>query len=322
MEQFNNELTVFTGNGNPELAKRICDYLGISIGDASVRRFPDGEINLKIDQDVRGRDVFIVQPTCPPVNENLMELLVMTDAARRSSARRITAVIPYYGYARKDRKEEGRVPITAKLVANMITVAGVDRVLAVDLHATQIQGFFDIPLDHLFSIPVLAEYFKEMNLPDLVICTPDVGGIRMARAFAGTLKAGLAVVDKRRVSPDVAEVGFVIGDVKDRNVLLVDDMISTAGSLTVAANVLKENGAKAIWAAAAHGVFCGPARERLEGSCIDRLVVTDTIPLNEKGRALGERITVLSISKLLGEAIRRIHMNLSVSSLFMEKRGL
>ena len=210
------ELKIFTGNGNPELARRMCEHLGVSIGDAQVEQFPDGEINVRINEDVRGRDIFIVQPTCPPVNHNLVELLIMVDAARRSSAGRITAVIPYYGYARKDKKEEGRVPITAKLVANMLSQAGVDRVLTMDLHATQIQGFFDIPVDHLFSFPVLSRYFKKLNIPDLVVATPDVGGIRMARAFSSWLEAGLAVVDKRRISPEEAETGFVIGEVAGR----------------------------------------------------------------------------------------------------------
>lgn len=319
MEQPNNELTIFTCNGNPALAEKICAYLGVPLGQALVGRFPDGEIDLKINQDVRGRDIYIVQPTCPPVNDNLMELLVMADAARRASARRINAVIPYYGYARKDRKEEGRVPITAKLVANMIVGAGVDRVVAVDLHATQIQGFFDLPVDHLFSFPVLAEYFRNLEIPDFVVCTSDVGGIRMARAFSTSLGAGLAVVDKRRITPDTSKIGFVIGEVADCNVLLVDDMITTAGSLTGAAKILKEYGAKSVRAAAAHGLFCGPARERIEASCIDEIVVTDTIPLSENMSDMGERIKVLSISNLLGEAIGRIHMNQSVSSLFVKE---
>ena len=315
----NNELVVFTGNGNPALAKRICEYLGISLGDAFVGRFPDGEVNLKINQDVRGRDIFVVQPTCPPVNDNILELLIMVDAARRASARRIAAVIPYYGYGRKDRKDEGRVPITAKLVANMIAGAGVDRVLALDLHATQIQGFFDIPFDHLFSFPVLAEYFKKLDIPDLVVCTSDVGGIRMARAFSTQLEAGLAVVDKRRVSPDETATGFVIGEVEGHNVLLTDDMITTAGSLTAAAKTLKEHGAADIFAAAAHGLFRGPAVQRIAESPIKEIVVTDSIPLNENAKQLGDRIKVLSVGELLGEAIRRIHMNRSVSSLFMKE---
>jgi ribose-phosphate pyrophosphokinase len=315
----NNELTILAGNGNPVLAGRICDYLGVALSDVGVERFPDGEISVKINEDVRGRDIYIVQPTCPPVNENLMELLVITDAARRASARRITAVMPYYGYARKDRKDEGRVPITAKLVANMIDGAGIDRVLALDLHATQIQGFFDIPLDHLFSFPVLTRYFQEMAIEDLVVCTSDVGGVRMALAFSNWLNAGLAIVEKRRISAEEAEVGYVIGDVKGKNILLVDDMISTAGSLTNAAHILREQGAKDIYAAAAHGVLVGPAVERLADSPIKELVITDSIPLNSKAKSLGDRIRILSVSELLGEAIRRIHTNQSVSSLFVKK---
>ena len=312
-------MKVFTCNGNPELARQICKHLDIDLGDASVGRFPDGEINLRLNEDVRGRDIFIVQPTSPPVNENLMELLVMVDAAKRSSAMRITAVIPYYGYARKDRKDEGRVPITAKLVANLLVEAGVNRVLTLDLHATQIQGFFDIPVDHLFSLPVLAKYFKDVDIPDLVVATPDVGGIRMARAFAAWLEAGLAVVDKRRISPDEAVVGFVIGDVAGKNVLLADDMITTAGSLTRAAEILKEKGAKDVYATAAHGILCGPAVERLSAAPIKEIVITDSIPLNNKAKTLGDRITVLTVSELLGEAVRRIHTNQSVSSLFMRQ---
>jgi ribose-phosphate pyrophosphokinase len=313
------DMKILTGNGNPALAQRVCDYLGLPLGDVTVSRFPDGEINVKINEDVRGRDIFIMQPTCPPVNENLMELLVMVDAARRSSARRITAVIPYYGYARKDRKEEGRVPITAKLIANLLVVAGVDRVLALDLHATQIQGFFDIPVDHLFSFPVLAKYFRDRAIEDLVVASPDVGGIRMARAFAGTLNAGLVVVDKRRISPEESSVGFIIGEVAGKNVLLVDDMITTGGSLCNAAQALRDAGAKAIYAAAAHAVLCGPAPERLLKSVLSEIVVTDSIPLDEKARALGDRVRVLSVDQLLGEALRRIHINESVSSLFMKQ---
>ena len=315
----NDELTVLAGNGNPELAGEICKYLGAALTDAAVGRFPDGEISVKINQDVRGRDVFIVQSTCPPVNENLLELLIMADAARRASARRITAVIPYFGYARKDRKDEGRVPITAKLVANMIAGAGVDRVLALDLHATQIQGFFDIPVDHLFSFPVLSQHFRDLGIPNLVVCTPDVGGIRMARAFSEWLGAGLAVVDKRRISPDQASASIMIGDVKDANVLLVDDMITTAGSISSAAHFVREQGAREVYAAAAHGVFCGPARERLADSPIREIVITDSIPLNKSAKMLADRVRVLSVSGLLGEAIQRIHTNRSVSSLFMKK---
>jgi ribose-phosphate pyrophosphokinase len=311
------DLKIFSCNGNPELARKVCACLGEPLGDASVTRFPDGEINVKINEDVRGRDIFIVQPTCPPVNENLMELLIMVDAARRSSARRITAVMPYYGYARKDRKDEGRVPITAKLVANLLVEAGVDRVLALDLHATQIQGFFDIPVDHLFSAPVLSGYFRELELPDLVVASPDVGGIRMARAFASWLSAGLAVVDKRRVSPEESAPGFVIGDVKGKNVLLVDDMITTGGSLTNAALALREYGARQVYGAAAHAILVSPAVEKLKSSILEEVVVTDSVPAAEKIEQVGGRLKALTVSKLLAEAVHRIHVNASISSLFM-----
>jgi len=313
------DLKIFTCNGNPDLARKVCECLGEPLGDASITRFPDGEINVKINEDVRGRDIFIIQPTCPPVNENLMELLIMVDAARRSSARRITAVMPYYGYARKDRKDEGRVPITAKLVANMLVEAGVDRVLALDLHATQIQGFFDIPVDHLFSAPVLSGYFRQMGLPDLVVATPDVGGIRMARAFASWLDAGLAVVDKRRVSPEESSVGLVIGEVKGKNVLLVDDMITTGGSLANAAQALREYGAREIYAAAAHAILSGAAVEKIKSSALKEVVVTDSVPAAEKIKQVGGRLKALTVSKLLAEAVRRIHVNESISSLFMNQ---
>ena len=318
MYRVSGEMKVFAGNGNRALAGAICEHLGARLGEAHVGRFPDGEVDVKIMEDVRGRDIFIVQPTCPPVNDHLMELCIMVDAARRSSAGRITAVLPYFGYARKDRKDEGRVPITAKLVANMLVGAGADRVLAMDLHATQIQGFFDIPMDHLFSFPVLCDCFKERKIPDLVVATPDVGGIRMAKAFAGALDVNLAVVDKRRVSPDKAVAGIVIGDVKGRNVLLVDDMITTAGSITSAAHTLRTQGARDIYVASAHGVLCGPAVDRILESPIRQIVVTDSIPLNHKAQSLGERICVRSVSGLLAEAIRRIHSNESVSSLFAQ----
>ncbi len=313
------DLKIFTCNGNPDLARKVCECLGEPLGDAPITRFPDGEINVKINEDIRGRDIFIIQPTCPPVNENLMELLIVVDAARRSSARRITAVMPYYGYARKDRKDEGRVPITAKLVANMLVEAGVDRVLALDLHATQIQGFFDIPVDHLFSAPVLSGYFREMSLPNLVVASPDVGGIRMARAFASWLNAGLAVVDKRRISPEESSAGFVIGDVKGKNVLLVDDMITTGGSLTNAAQALREYGAREVYAAAAHAILVGAAVEKLKSSALKEVVVTDSVPATEKIKQVGGRVKALTVSRLLAEAVRRIHVNESVSSLFMNQ---
>ncbi|MFQ5956853.1 MAG: ribose-phosphate diphosphokinase [Candidatus Brocadiales bacterium] len=310
-------LKVFTGNSNPDLAHKICDYLDISLGDAYVGRFPDGEIDLKVNEDIRGADVFVVQSVCPPVNENLMELLVLIDCIKRASAARITAVIPYYGYARKDRKDEGRVPITAKLVANLIGEAGVDRVLAMDLHAAQIQGFFDIPVDHIFAFPVLCEHYKSLNLSDVIVVSPDVGGIKIARAYSRKLHIKMAVVDKRRVGPEETEVGFVIGDVAGKNVILLDDIIATGGSIVQAARVLKDKGAKDIYVGATHAVLCGGAAEKLAGAPIKELAVTDTIPLDGRARPLGERTTVLSISEVLGEAIRRIHTNESVSALFV-----
>ncbi|MBM4048326.1 MAG: ribose-phosphate pyrophosphokinase [Planctomycetes bacterium] len=313
------KLKVFSGNANPPLARRICEYLGIPLGNAYVGRFPDGEIDLKVDEDVRGADAFIVQPTCPPVNENMMELLIAIDCLKRASAQRVTAVIPYYGYARKDRKDEGRVPITAKLVANLVTKAGADRVLALDLHATQIQGFFDIPTDHLFASPVLIDYYRKLNIPDVVVASPDVGGVKLARAYSKALNTDLVIVDKRRINPQEAAVGFVIGQVEGKNVLMVDDLISTGGTLAQSARALKDKGAKDIYVCATHPVFCGPVIERLVPSPIKEIAVTDSIPLNDKAKALGDRIRVLSVAGLLGEAIRRIHENKSVSSLFQMK---
>jgi len=309
------QMFVFTGTAHPALAQSICDYLQIPLGDAAVTRFPDGELNVKVNQDVRGADVFIVQPTCPPVNENLMELLLLIDCLVRASADRVTAVLPYYGYARKDRKDEGRVPITAKLVANLIVKAGACRAVAVDLHATQIQGFFDIPLDHLYAEPILAKHFQKDKSDELVIVSPDVGSMKLARAFAEHLQAGLAVVDKRRLSPEETETHFFIGDVHDKDVLLVDDMIATAGSMAQAALMLKDQGAKSIQVAASHPVFCGPAVERLSEAPVDHVTVTDTIPLRDS-TAAALPITVVSVAGLLGEAIKRIHLNESVSSLF------
>jgi len=305
---------IFTGNAHPELAERIARHLGQSLGLGAVSRFPDGEIDVKIDSDVRGVDVFVVQPTCPPGNENLMELLILIDCLRRASADRITAVIPYYGYARKDRKDEGRVPISAKLVANLITTAGADRVLTLDLHAAQIQGFFDIPVDHLYAKPVFSDYFQaQARLDNLVIVAPDAGGIKMARAYAQEIGAGLAIVDKRRDSPDKVESTHVIGEVRGKNVILVDDMISTAGTLVAAAAILKDHGAERIFACATHGVFCGPALERIESSVLEKVVVTDSIPLASKQAS---RIEVLSVAPLLADAIARIHSSESVSVLF------
>ncbi|MDR4506812.1 MAG: ribose-phosphate pyrophosphokinase [Candidatus Brocadiaceae bacterium] len=310
-------LKIFSGNANPVLAKKICEHLSIQLGNANVGRFPDGEIDLKVEEDVRGADIFVVQPTCAPVNENLTELLLFMDCLKRSSAARITAVLPYYGYARKDRKDEGRVPITAKLVANLITTAGADRVLTIDLHAAQIQGFFDIPVDHLFAFPVLLKYFETMNTDDLVVVTPDVGGIKLARNYSNGLKVKMAIVDKRRVGPEETEIGFVIGEVAGKNVIMIDDLIATGGSIAQAANVLKERGAKDIYVGATHPVFCGTAIEKLSAAPIKEIVVSDTIPLSERAKELGDRIKVLSISGLIGDAIERIHRHESVSSLFV-----
>jgi ribose-phosphate pyrophosphokinase len=309
------DLQVFTGTAHPDLAKSIAKYLGLELGHAAVGRFPDGEINVKIDDDVRGHDVFVVQPTCPPVNDNLMEMLILIDCLRRASAGRITAVFPYFGYARKDRKDEGRVPISAKLVANLVVSAGVDRVLALDLHAPQIQGFFDIPVDHLFASPVMVRHLKSLGIKDPVVVAPDVGGIKMARAYAKSLGAGLAIVDKRRVSPDQAEAVHVIGEVEGKTVILVDDMISTAGTITEASKAVSSHGAREVFVCATHAVLCGPASKRLSGAPVRSVIVTDTIPPSLTAGV--KNLHVLSISELLGEAIRRIHESESVSSLFL-----
>jgi ribose-phosphate pyrophosphokinase len=309
------DLQVFTGTAHPELARKIASYLGIEVGRAAVGRFPDGEINVKIDDDVRGKDVFVVQPTCPPVNDNLMEFLILIDCLVRSSAGRITAVFPYFGYARKDRKDEGRVPISAKLVANMVAASGVDRVLALDLHASQIQGFFDIPVDHLYASPVMVRHLRSLGLRDLVVVAPDVGGIKMARAYAKSLGAGLAIVDKRRVSPEAAEAVHVIGDVGGKTVVLVDDMISTAGTITEASKAVSAHGAREVYIGATHAVLCGPAVQRLSGAPVRGIFVTDTIPPSVAAGV--KNLQVLTISELLGEAIRRIHESQSVSSLFL-----
>lgn len=310
----NGELLVFCGNANPGLAKEICDYLEIELGKALVGRFSEGEIRVKIEQDARGRDVFVIQPTCPPVNENFMELLIMIDALKRASAKRITAVLPYYGYARQDRKDQPRVPITAKLVANLITVAGADRVLTIDLHVGQIQGFFDIPLDHLFAVNVFVEYFSKLKPKNLVVVSPDVGGIKMARAYAKRFKASLAIVDKRRVNDKEAEVMHILGEVKGKDAVIVDDMVATAGSLVEAVDALKKAGAKDVYGAITHPVLSGPAIDRIQKSPLKELVVTNTIPLSKEKRI--KKIKVLSIGPLLAEAIKRIHNEQSVSSLF------
>ncbi|MHC4307292.1 MAG: ribose-phosphate diphosphokinase [Planctomycetota bacterium] len=313
-----NNIKIFTGNSNVALVEKVCDYLSIPLGNATVGRFPDGEIDVKVDEDVRGSDIFIIQPTCSPVNDSLAELLILIDCFKRASSARITAVLPYYGYARKDRKDEGRVPITAKLVANLITEAGADRVLTMDLHAAQIQGFFDIPVDHLLAFPVISEYYREKNLSDFVVVSPDVGGIKIARQYSNHLNMRLAVVDKRRMGPEEIEVGFVIGDVEGRNAIIIDDLIATGGSICQAARVLKEKGAKDIYVGATHPVLCGAAVEKLSEAPIKEIAVTDTIPLSDHAKSLGAKIKVLSVSSLLGEAIKRIHTNMSISSMFTE----
>jgi ribose-phosphate pyrophosphokinase len=303
---------VFSGNANKSLAERICAYLGIPMGDAQVGRFPDGEISVKIQSDVRGADVFVVQSTCAPVNDHLMELLIMVDALKRASAARITTVIPYFGYARQDRKDEGRVPISAKLVANLIQASGADRVLTIDLHAAQIQGFFDIPLDHLYAMRVFAKYVRKLELGELVVASPDVGGMKTAWSYAKRFGARLAVVEKRRTSAENVEVGFVIGDVENKNVILVDDLIATGGTIAKAAKLLREKGAREVFIMATHAVFCGRAIEKLREAPVKEIIVTDTIPVT----ASIDRLNVLSVAELLGEAVHRIHTNKSVSLLF------
>ena len=306
-------MKIFTGNANPELAKEICDYLGIPLGDSVVSKFSDGEINVEIDESVRGKDVYIVQPTCEPGNDNIMELLIMIDAVLRASARRITAVMPYYGYARQDRKSRGREPITAKLIANLITKAGARRVLTMDLHAQQIQGFFDVPVDHLVAAPIIADYYKSLGLDDFVVVSPDIGGVARARKFADLLHAPLAIIDKRRPKPNVSEVMSIIGDVKDKNVILIDDIIDTAGTITNAAVALKERGAKEVYASCTHPVLSGPAIDRLNNSPIKEIVTTNSIPTAAKNC---DKIEVLSVAPLIGEAIMRIFQDASVSKMF------
>ena len=310
------ELKIFSGSAHPQLAKEIADFLGIPVGQARLRRFPDSEVSFQIDENIRGTDVFIVQPTSNPVDEHLVEMLVMIDAFRRSSAARITAVVPYYGYARQDRKDKPRVPISAKLVANLISAAGTQRVLTMDLHKAQIQGFFDIPVDHLFAAPVIIEYLARLNYPKLTIVSPDAGGAERARAYAKRLDAELAVIDKRRTEDGTAEVMNVIGGVEGRTCILQDDLIDTAGTIQKAAAALKAAGAGRVLACAVHGVLSGPAIERIENSPVDQLIVTNTIPLRGEAQQC-KKIVVLSVARLLGQAIRSIHEETSVSSLFV-----
>jgi ribose-phosphate pyrophosphokinase len=309
------ELKLFSGNAHRALATEIAHYLKVPLGDADVTRFSDGEVFVQINENVRGSDVFVLQPTCPPVNDNLMELLIMIDAFKRASAGRITAVLPYYGYARQDRKVQSRVPITAKLAADLLDTAGVDRVLALDLHAGQIQGFFNIPVDHLFAgPPVIVDYLSKKDLRDPVVVAPDAGGVERARAIAKRLKAGLAIIDKRRDGPNVAVVMNLIGDVKDKDAIVIDDMIDTAGTLVQAVGALEREGARRIIAGGVHAVLSGPAIERLKGAPLEEIVVTNSIPLPPE--KLLPTMTVLTVAPLLGEAIRRIHDEESVSTLF------
>ncbi|SEN64173.1 ribose-phosphate diphosphokinase [Lihuaxuella thermophila] len=310
----NSRLQVFSCNSNPSLAKSICEHIGIPLGDAQVGKFSDGEIHVKLNESVRGSDVYVIQSTCDPVNQHLMELLVMVDALKRASAGTINVVIPYYGYARQDRKARARDPITAKLVANLIETAGADRVITMDLHAMQIQGFFNIPVDHLIGIPILAEYFKNKGLSDVVVVSPDHGGVIRARRLAERLDAPIAIIDKRRPEPNVAEVMNIVGDVRGQTAIIIDDIIDTAGTITLAANALQEQGAKAVYACCTHPVFSGPAIDRIRQSNIKEMVVTDTIPLPENKRL--DKIKVLSVASLIGEAIIRVHNEQSVSKLF------
>jgi ribose-phosphate pyrophosphokinase len=310
------ELKVFSGSAHPDLTREIAAFLGVTTGQARLRRFPDSEVSFQIDENIRGTDVFVIQPTSNPVDQHIMELLIMIDAFRRSSAARITAVLPYFGYARQDRKDKPRVPISAKLVANVLSAAGTNRVLTMDLHKAQIQGFFDIPVDHLFAAPVIIDYLMRLSYPKLTMVSPDAGGAERARAYAKRLDAELAVIDKRRSDDGTAEVMNVIGDVEGRTCILQDDIIDTAGTITKGASALKANGASRIIACAVHGVLSGPAIDRIEKSPIDKLIVTNTVPLSPAGQA-SNKVVVLSVARLLGQAIKSIHEETSVSSLFV-----
>ena len=310
------DLKIFSGSAHPRLAREIAQFLGVPLGQARLRRFPDTEVSFQIDENIRGTDIFLVQPTCAPVDQHLVEMLIMIDAFRRSSAARITAVIPYYGYARQDRKDKPRVPISAKLVANVIAAAGAHRVLTMDLHKAQIQAFFDIPVDHLFAAPIIIDYLSRQDLQRLSIVAPDAGGAERARAYAKRLGAELAVIDKRRSEDGTAEVMNVIGDIRGRTCVIADDIIDTAGTMQKAAQALKDSGAERVLACAVHGVLSGPALERIEKSPIDKLIVTNTIPLEDK-RERCDKIEELSVARLLGQAIRSIHEETSVSSLFV-----
>jgi len=318
MSYYSKTVRLIAGTAHPELAENIARDMGCELAACQIGRFPDGEIDIKIDDDVRGTDCFVVQPLCPPVNENWVELLLLLDCLRRASAGRVTAVMPYYGYARKDRKDEGRVPISAKVVANSLSQGGADRVLTIDMHAAQIQGFYDIPVDHLYAKPVLMQKIEEMNIADPVIVTPDVGGIKMARAYAKVINADLAIVDKRRVSGSEIEVEHMIGEVEGRNVIIVDDMISTGGSISEASRVCKQHGAQSIVIAVSHAVLCGPAVERLDGCPADTILVTDTIP---RKKTVPHQLQYVSVAPLLSQAIQNLHDSKSLSVLFDKLGG-
>lgn len=309
-------IKLLTGNANRPLAVKVSEHIGIPLTDTTVTRFSDGEIMVQINENIRGADVFVIQPTCTPVNQNIMELLLLIDALKRASARRITAVIPYYGYARQDRKVQPRVPISSKLVADLLTAAGTNRVLTIDLHAAQIQGFFNIPVDHLYAAPVLLDYIKKCKFKNLVIVSPDAGGVERARAFAKRLDASLAIVDKRREATNISKVMHVIGDVKGKDVIILDDMIDTAGTTTQAVQALKDSGAERVFAACSHAVLSGPAIERINNSVLEEVIVTDTIPMDDKMNVCG-KLKVQSVAPLLSEAIKRINEETSVSSLFV-----
>ncbi|HQY89371.1 MAG TPA: ribose-phosphate pyrophosphokinase [Tepidisphaeraceae bacterium] len=316
-----NDLKVFAARGNPALAKRICDYLQIPLGRGRTELFPDGEVIVRVEEDVRGRDCYIVQPTCHPVNAYFMELFIWIDTLKRASAGRVTAVIPYFGYARQDRKDSGRIPITAKLVANLLERAGADRVVSIDLHAPQVQGFFDIPVDHLNAGPIFVKWFRSLGVKDYVFVSPDIGNIKRAQIYAQQLGGELCIIDKRRKNGSEIEAAHIIGDVKGRNVLMTDDMISTGGTIAKAVEFLKHHGARDIYLSATHAVFAGPAMERLQNCPFTQIAVTDTIPLYDRAEEIKDRLTVLSVSEMLGEAIHRIHHNKSVSALFETNDG-
>lgn len=317
-DSIQNQIRLFAGTANPQLARRIADYLNVPLGRGNVECFPDGEMLVKVEEDVRGRDVYVVQPTCAPANEHLMELFIWIDCLKRASARRVTAVIPYFGYARQDRKDEGRTPITAKLVANLLERAGCDRVVSVDLHAAQVQGFFDIPVDHLTANPVFGGWFESLQMKGWVFVSPDVGNVKRAQTYANRYGGEISIIDKRRHSGDDAEAVHIIGDVKDKTVIMVDDMISTAGTVTSACHILREHGVREIYMAATHAVLVGKAMERLANCEFTKLAVTDTIPLGDRAAPIRDRLVVLSVAPLLGEAIVRIHENRSVSALFQK----